>query len=262
MRAFDNPSPSLETRIGFPHCYFLTARFDVRLVVPPTEKPANVLRVVTFVEGDVLLAARRRLRTCYRNAVKGGLQKLDIVRVGATDFNTQGHAAAIGKDRPLGSQLATIGRVFPGFFPRPVATWSSPRPRFASSSRSLGVRHTPRARLSTAERKHRIASILGSNDARCCRKNIRGVPLSTGSPSAAHKRCHRQFFSNHCAADHPKHCTCTAAITAGSAAKVHRVNATRTDFVLSPLETPPCWHKMNNKTTLLHNQNGNGSFLG
>lgn len=157
--------------------------------MPSTEKPANVLGVIAFVETDVLVATRGWLRTFDGNAVERCFKKFDVVRIGTTDFNTQRHATTVGKHRPLGSQLASIGRVFPSFFPHPAATSSSPRPRFASSTRCLEVRHTPRAMLSTVGKKRPVWSTLGSNDAKCFRNRTRGARLSTGIPCAVRRKC-------------------------------------------------------------------------
>ncbi len=102
--------------------------------MPASEKLANVFRVVAFVEADVLVAAVRGLRALDRNGIERRLKKLDVVRVGAAHLNAQRHAVSVGEHRPLGSQFTAIGRVFPGFFPHPEATWSSLRPRFANST--------------------------------------------------------------------------------------------------------------------------------
>ena len=92
MRSFNNPSPCFKARIGFPLCCFLPPRFDMRSVVSTTEKLANVLGVVPFVETDVVAAAAGWLRTFDRNAVEGRFEKSDVVRISAAYFNPQRHA--------------------------------------------------------------------------------------------------------------------------------------------------------------------------
>jgi hypothetical protein len=228
MRTLDNPSPCFVARIGFPFHFFLSSRFNVRLVVPSLKKLANVLRVVPFVKTDVLVATAGRLRTLDRNTVERRFQEFDVVRVGAAYFNTERHTATVSEHRPLGSQLATIGRVFPGFFPHPVATWSSPRPRFASSTECLLVRRTPIATPSTTCERLPQRSIFGSNDATCFPNHTRWAPLSTGTPSAAHRKCRPQPSSNHSAGDHRGDSFDSVARAAQSAATVHRGDATRT----------------------------------
>lgn len=97
------------------------------------EKLSDVFRVIAFVEAHVL-AATGWLRSMDRDAIKGGFEKFDVVSVGATDGHSQGNAASVSEYRPLGSQFATIGRIFACIFPHPEATWSSLRLHFANST--------------------------------------------------------------------------------------------------------------------------------
>jgi hypothetical protein len=76
--------------------------------------------VIAFVEAHVL-SSRGWLRAVDRNAIKGGFKKFDIVGVGSADFDSQRNAASVSEHRPLGSQLAAIGRIFACIFPRPEA---------------------------------------------------------------------------------------------------------------------------------------------
>ena len=46
--------------------------------------------------------------------------------IGTRNSEANRHATSVGENRPLGAQLTTIGRVFPGFFPRPAAPWLCP----------------------------------------------------------------------------------------------------------------------------------------
>ena len=55
--------------------------------MPPSKELANVLRVVAFVETDVLLLAVGRLRTFDRKTVEGRLQEFDVVRVSAAHLD-------------------------------------------------------------------------------------------------------------------------------------------------------------------------------
>ena len=243
MRSLNNPSPCFETRIRFPLCFFLSTRFDVRVVVPALKKPTNVFRIVAFVETGVLGFAACWSRAFDRNAVEGRLKKLDVVRIGAAHLNAQRHAASIGEHRPFGSQFATIGRVFAGFFPLPEATWSSLRPHFANSTGCLFVCRTLGARPSTTCERRRPPSIPGSNDARCSPTQTPLALLSTGSPFAIHRKYRWRRFSSRRAAGHLYDSCDSAATTAGAAAKIHRAKAKRNASVCLPLDTPPCKEK-------------------
>lgn len=85
----------------------------------------------------MLLTLRCRLGALNRNAVESLCEQFYIVGVGTADFDTQRNTTGISENRPLGTQLAAIGRVFAGFFPRPEAISSSLRPRFANSTECL-----------------------------------------------------------------------------------------------------------------------------
>lgn len=248
MRSFHNPSPCFEAPIGFPLRFFLSPRFDVGSIVPATKKRANVLGVVTFVKADVLVSVAGWLWAFNWNAVEGRLKKFHVVRVSAADLDTQRYSATISKHRAFGSKLAAIGWVFAGFFPRPAVTWSSLRQRFANSTGCLLVRRSPTARPSTTCERRLLPAILESNDASCYRNRTLGALLSIGNRCARRKRCHPQFFSTQYVVDHPWGSSCNAVAAVPTGARVHPGDAKRIASVLLPLETPPCWHKMSDKS--------------
>ena len=109
----------------------------MRLVMATLQKLTHVFRVVAFVEADMLMPTTGRLRPIDGGAIESRFEKLDVVGVGAAHFHAQSNATSVGEYRSLGTQLATIGRVFTGIFPRPEAIWSSLRPRFANSTECL-----------------------------------------------------------------------------------------------------------------------------
>ena len=262
MRSFHNPSPCFEARIRFPLRFFLSSRFDVWAIVPTPEKLANVLGVVRLVETDVLMPAAVWLRTFDRDAVEGCFKQSNVVRVRTAYFNPQRHAATIGKHRSLSSQFATIGRVFAGFFPHPVATWSLPRPRFANSTGCPVFRRTPRALPSTSFERRLLSPTLESNDVRYSPSHTHSARPSIGNRSATHKRYRRQHFANRFVVDHLRGSSDSVATTVSSAATFHREDAKRTASVVLPLETPPCWHKMSEKSPSVRTRIVNSSVLG
>jgi hypothetical protein len=194
------------------------------------------------------------LRTLDGNAVECRLKEPDVVRVGAAYFNTQWYAATIGKHRPLGSQLAAIGWVLAGFFPRPEAILSSLRQRFANSTGSLVVRRIPAARPSTICERRQPLAIPESNDATCCQTQTPWALPSIDNPYAEHRRCHRQSSSNQRVVDLPCGSSDSEATTVSSAAKVRLGDAKRTASMFLPLDTPPCWHKTSEESSSVRRQ--------
>jgi len=114
------------------------------------------------------------------------------MRIGAAYIDGQGHAAGVGQHRPLDAEFAAISGVFPGFFPRPVATWSSPRPCFATAIGFPLARRIPATFSSTICERLPTESTPESNCAAHCPSHIHAAPLSIDSRSARHRRFHRR----------------------------------------------------------------------
>ena len=76
----------------------------------------GVVVVVAFVEAEIV----RSTRTSW-SSERHGVQRLAghpfVVDVGASDRHGNGHAASIGQDVALGSELAAIGRIGTGQVP-------------------------------------------------------------------------------------------------------------------------------------------------
>jgi hypothetical protein len=115
------------------------------------------------------------------------------MRIGAADIDGQRHAASVGQHGPLDAEFPAIGRVFPGFFPRPVATWSSPRPCFAIPTECLSTRRIPEEKPSTICERHPTRSTPESNCAAYCPSHTHAAPLSIGSRYAKYRRCRWRF---------------------------------------------------------------------
>lgn len=67
----------------------------MRLIVASLEKLLHVLRMVTFVQADVLATVWRGLRPGDRDAVEGRFKKFDIVSIGPADFDSQRDTATV-----------------------------------------------------------------------------------------------------------------------------------------------------------------------
>jgi hypothetical protein len=68
--SFDDPAAGAIAWFALAFDFLLASRLDVRYVVSAFQKFASVLGVVTFVETDVLLLARRGLGTVDRYVVE------------------------------------------------------------------------------------------------------------------------------------------------------------------------------------------------
>src|SRR5207244_6583639 len=124
------------------------AAANVRLVAAAPRDGQRRLPEVTRVEAQMVRGAAAGARPRHRNRTQRGLQKFLVVRVGTRDGNAQRNAAPVRKHRTLHAKLTAIGRVFAGFFPRPEATSSSPRPPLATAKRYRTGRHTSVSTLS------------------------------------------------------------------------------------------------------------------
>jgi hypothetical protein len=128
---------------------FIHLARDMGHVASRTNLAIDRLAGIPFIETKILRGLRGELRTLDRDAIQSFGDQFLIRHIGAFDCDGQGNATAIDQRRPLHAQFASVGRVFAGFFPRPAATWSSPRPCSATSSRYLSTRHIPSTRTPT-----------------------------------------------------------------------------------------------------------------
>lgn len=115
MRSFDNPSPCFESRIGFPLRFFPPPRLDVRLVVSAAKELANVLRVVPFVETDVLVGCGRRIGRLSKVASRS-LMSCVFAPLTSTPNGTP--QPSVSTDRFVPSLPRSVG-FSPVFFPTP-----------------------------------------------------------------------------------------------------------------------------------------------
>ena len=136
-----------------------------------------------------------------------GVQRLGdqfpVRHIGAVDGHGQWHASAIDQRRTFDAQLAAIGRVFPRFFPHPAVTWSSLRPDFATSNRSLSVRRTQPKQVPRALGIRPTPPILGNRHGSRCRSQTRAASPSIDIPWPAHTRFRLRSSSSAIAGDRP-----------------------------------------------------------
>ena len=139
--SFHNPSARFASSASR-HCGTLAFARNMRDVSSTLGTAPHRLRVVPFIGAKMLLVTPFRRWTFYGDALKCFCDQLLIVHIRAGHGDSDGNPRAVCQHRTLDTQLASICRVFPGFFPLPVAPWSSPRLNSATSSRFPSTRHT------------------------------------------------------------------------------------------------------------------------
>jgi hypothetical protein len=141
------------------------------------------LSVVAFVAAEMLLFACGGLRATDGKALQSGIDQLLVMHIGASNGNANRDSRRVGKHRAFDTQLPTIGRVFPGLFPRLAALWFAPRPSFAIPSRCLRGRRTLPRPVARACGTHRVGPTLGSRHGSRFPIRTRGhcLPLATGA---------------------------------------------------------------------------------
>ena len=168
---------------------------DVDRVSSTTRCLAHRFGIVTFVRTEMLFLARRRLWAPHGNVLNRFSNQLLIMHIRAGDSDANGHASPLRQHRALDPQLATIRRVSPGFFPHPVAPWSSPRPNSATASRSLSARRTLPEPAAIAPRTPPIEPTLESTRGWRCLNRIALALLSTDSQSAIHRKFPSRYYA-------------------------------------------------------------------
>jgi hypothetical protein len=143
-----------------------------------------------------------------------------------------------------------------------VAIWSSHRLRFAIPIECPSTRRIRASIVSIARERRPTRSIPGNSCATNCRNRILGEPLSTGTPSARHRKYRWQPDAGATAVGRLWDWGCTLAAVVASAAKVHRANAMRTGSVVVTSWAPPCKEKNPEKLSSLRSPFTNGSVLG
>ncbi len=139
----------------------------------------------------MLWFSRRGFRTRNRNIIERGDQKSLVMHIGAVHRHADRHAPTVDQHRTLDAEFATIGRVFPGFFPHPAATYSSPRPNSATPSRSLADRRTLPTPVATVPRTlTKLNPLLEVGVDRGFPSRTCSASPSTGTRSSRHTESH------------------------------------------------------------------------
>ena len=94
---------------------------QVRYVVTAADFAFNGLARVSFIKTEVLWLARSGLWAFDGNTIERLFHKFLVMHIRAVHRRPKRNTAAVDQHGALDTQLAAIGRVFPGFFPHPAA---------------------------------------------------------------------------------------------------------------------------------------------
>src|ERR1700677_4277029 len=194
MSAFDFPPPRLAATMLRLRGFVGFAR-HMRRVAAPADLAVNRFAGIAFIETEMLQVTRSGCGTFDRDGVECGGDQFLVRHIGAFRGDGQRLAAAIDQRRALHSQLAAIGRIFPGFFPPPAAPSSSPRPCSAISSRCLSGRRTRSRRVPRAPRTRPIPPIPGNTHGSRCPSRTEWASPSTDSPWTTRTKCRPRRFA-------------------------------------------------------------------
>ena len=184
--AFHHPAPRLEPGCPLDRLCLLAPTSDVGGEAKLCQRAANLAIVVALVQAHAMGSLRTRRRSRYRHTVQGRPHQLHVMTVSPVHCQTHRNPRGFGQQVALDPALASVGGIGAGFFPRPGAIWSPPRPSPANCSPAPAIHRTvpdpPRPR-----------SIPESADGPWSRNRCRWHPgLSTDSQCAARRRCRRR----------------------------------------------------------------------
>jgi hypothetical protein len=238
VNALDNPAARAISAAALR--LFFAARADVWRIASPAGRAANGSGVVPFVAAEMLLAPASRSWASNGDTIERRLDESLIMHIGASNRHADRHAASVGEHRPFHPKFAAIGRVFPGFFPRPVAPWSAPRRGSAIPRRYHAGRRSVSTATSRADGRHPTPSTLGNSDGWCCRSRTPWARPSIGNQCEAHNRCRSSPPADSPAAVRHAASAGIWAIAAECAARTRPTSANYSRGTPFSRENPPC----------------------
>lgn len=159
VRALYNPTACFLSDIIAQLSRFNTSGHDMSFVVKLRKKMPDLVKIVTFVQTQVLAAIRSRLRPLYGQSLKRWPSQFHIVPIGPINSKPDGNAGAIAQHRTLNAVFAPIGRVCARFFPHQAELLSWHHPCSATSSQCHADRRTPTDLSAKTAKKPRPAAI-------------------------------------------------------------------------------------------------------
>jgi hypothetical protein len=171
----------------------------------------HLVIVVAFIQAHPLRLLFCRRGSLHHYALHGGAHQFHIVTIGSVHHQPNRYPVTLRQQGAFHSRFAPVGRIGTGFFPRPVALWSSPRPCSTTPNQVPAIHQTVLsllallALLATVLGRHQLAPTLGSGRVRWTwDTNRSGSTLPIGSLYAARKRWRRHSADPPREAVHPR----------------------------------------------------------
>src|SRR5215212_5603733 len=164
VRPFHHPTPRLVARFPLDRLRFFPTAANVGGVAELEQQVPHFLVIIALIQAQSLRLLGGWFRTRDRDALQGRLRQFEVVAVRPVHDQAQRDATPVGEQAALHPPLRPIGGIGTGFFPRPRAPWSSPRPWPATPSRCRRVLRSLTSRLPTSGRRRRPRPTPGSGD--------------------------------------------------------------------------------------------------
>lgn len=191
MGSLDDPPARCESGLALDSLSFLAAGADVRSVSKLPHQAPDLSIVIPFIQAKPLRYLPGRSGTSYRNAFQGWLHQPHVVPVRALDRQSDGNPGSLTQQASLNAVFGSVRRIWPGFFPRPMAPSSSRHPSTARPSRCPSTHRTRSARSPRVSQRPRPCTTVETADGpwNCCKFRSRST-RSTDILCAGRKKCH------------------------------------------------------------------------
>ncbi len=120
VRGLDAPAVLVLLRDGPTATVSPTSFCDMRNVATHLEPGSRLLLVVAFVGVKVLAPSDRCSRSLDRHGVEGLKSERAVIDIRTRKLQANRNTASFNEDRALRTELAAVGGVLSGFFPRPA----------------------------------------------------------------------------------------------------------------------------------------------
>src|SRR5512135_2663210 len=113
------------------------------------QEVADLVVVIGLVQTHPLRVLLGRLGTLDDDTFQGRAAQFHIMAIGSLNRQANWDSMSLREQAAFHPALAPVSGIGAGFFPRPTALWSSPRPSRATPSQSHAAHQTARLPLAT-----------------------------------------------------------------------------------------------------------------
>jgi hypothetical protein len=202
MRPLDHPPAGFESSCALNRLSFLAPCANMSGETKLLQYLAHFIVVITFIQTHALRLLRGWLWALHRVAFDRLSHHFHIIPIGSVHGQPNWDPAGVRQQTSFNAGLSAVGRVLAGFFPRPMALWSSRHPYLAKSSLSHAVHHSVPARSAKTPRTRLLRPILENGDGRLNRNRSRSYQApSTGNLYAGHRTYRWRIYGREPAGD-------------------------------------------------------------